>query len=65
MERKMITMYGLYRENGTWSMVNKAYLEDFYTREISKTVEECGWATFEDWLGDMLRCDLVRNYSRR
>ena len=59
-------MYKYYKENGTWSaLVNKAYLEDYYAREISKTVEECGWATFEDWLGDMLRCDLVRNYSRK
>lgn len=53
-------MYKLYTETG-WRTVNKTYLEDFYTREISKTEAECGWVTFEDWYFDMLRCDLIRH----
>lgn len=56
-------MYKIYTETG-WRRVNKAYLVDFYTKEIDKTEEECGWATFEDWYADMLRCDLIRHIGR-
>lgn len=50
-------MYRYYRENGTWSsLVNKAYLEDYYRKNCADYGSE-----FEDWLADMLRCDLIRH----
>lgn len=52
-------MYRYYNGNGWSNLVNKAYLENYYKVNCS----DYG-SSFEDWMADMLKCDLIRHYGR-
>lgn len=56
--------YITYEEPYADQIFTEQEMREIYNRDINKDVDDCGWATFEDWLHDVVKSGVFEIYTK-